>query len=187
VDPDFWLDKWRHNEIGFHQAQPHPALAKYWPLLGLARNSRVFVPLAGKSPDLVWLATAGHQVVGIELSPIAVAQFRTLTPAALGPISAVFDRASLIALPPAMRQRYAAHLAALQAPGTQTLLLSLEYDQTRMTGPPHSVNATEVESLFAATHHIEALARDDQLADFAKFRERGLDQLTEAAYRLQRL
>lgn len=205
MEPPFWLDKWQKNEIGFHQPVPHAALARYWPLLGLAAGTRVFVPLAGKSPDLCWLAAAGHQVVAIELSPLAVAQFHqenagpalaaidlrcgdffALTPALLGPVAAVFDRASLVALPAPMRARYVAQLAALTRPGTQTLLITLEYDSRRMAGPPHSVDRAEVERLYGDTHRIEHLARNDQLADFPRFRERGLDQLAEVTYRLER-
>jgi thiopurine S-methyltransferase len=37
--------------------------------------STVFVPLAGKSRDMVWLATQGHKVIGVELSDVAVREF----------------------------------------------------------------------------------------------------------------
>lgn len=206
MQPQFWHDRWQANEIGFHQTQPHPALAKHWPSLGLAPGARVFVPLAGKSPDLTWLARQGFHVTGVELSPLAVQQFYAenaaeatagvdlrcgdffdLTPRNLGPVSAVFDRASLIALPPDMRQRYAVQLTALEQPGSRTLLITLEYEQSRMAGPPHSVDATEVQRLYQATHQIELLERSDQLADFPRFRARGLERLTEVVYRLTRL
>jgi thiopurine S-methyltransferase len=203
VDKDFWLAKWRANEIAFHQARPHRSLGLYWPLLGLPPGSRVFVPLAGKSPDLLWLAAAGHQVVGIELSPLAVEQFKSenagpllasidlrcgdifdLTPESLGPIAGVFDRASLVALPPAMRQRYVAQLASLSEPGTQTLLVTMEYDASRMAGPPHSVDSAEVTALYGATHRILPLERNERLDDFPKFQARGLEWLAEVTYRL---
>ncbi|MGH8595225.1 MAG: thiopurine S-methyltransferase [Gammaproteobacteria bacterium] len=76
MDPDFWLTKWRANEIGFHQTEIHPLLADHWaghwpPLNAL----RVLVPLCGKSRDLVWLRERGHVVIGFELSPIAVEAF----------------------------------------------------------------------------------------------------------------
>lgn len=83
MDPDFWHQRWREGRIGFHQDQPTPLLLEHWPALGLAPGSQVFVPLAGKSLDLVWLAAQGHRVLGVELSPLAVDQFFTghgLTP-----------------------------------------------------------------------------------------------------------
>ena len=75
MDPDFWHQRWREGRIGFHQDKPTPLLLEHWPSLALAAGSRVFVPLAGKSLDLVWLAAHGHRVLGAELSPMAVAQF----------------------------------------------------------------------------------------------------------------
>ncbi|MFC5437191.1 thiopurine S-methyltransferase [Rhodanobacter umsongensis] len=75
MDPDFWHQRWREGRIGFHQDRPTPLLLECWPELALGPGSQVFVPLAGKSLDLVWLAAQGHRVLGVELSPLAVAQF----------------------------------------------------------------------------------------------------------------
>lgn len=52
-----------------------PLLQKYWPTLALPAGSRVFVPLAGKTLDMLWLAERGHRVLGVELSTLAVDQF----------------------------------------------------------------------------------------------------------------
>jgi len=75
MDPDFWHQRWREGRIGFHQDRPTPLLLEHWPALELTVGSQVFVPLAGKSLDLVWLAAQGYRVLGVELSPLAVAQF----------------------------------------------------------------------------------------------------------------
>lgn len=75
MQPGFWHERWQHNRIGFHGDVPLPLLKKHWPSLGLAPGSRVFVPLCGKSLDMLWLAEAGHRVLGIELSALAVEQF----------------------------------------------------------------------------------------------------------------
>ena len=75
MDPDFWHQRWRDNEIGFHQGEPAPLLQKHWPAVAAPAGSRVFVPLAGKSVDMLWLASHGHRVLGVELSPLAVEHF----------------------------------------------------------------------------------------------------------------
>ena len=75
MDPDFWRQRWRDNEIGFHQAEPTPLLQKHWAAVGAPAGGKVFVPLAGKSLDMLWFAAQGHRVLGVELSPLAVAQF----------------------------------------------------------------------------------------------------------------
>lgn len=75
MQADFWHQRWSENQIGFHQAAPTPLLLKHWPSLGIAPGAQVFVPLAGKSLDMVWLASQGHRVLGVELSQLAVEQF----------------------------------------------------------------------------------------------------------------
>ena len=75
MHPDFWHDRWREGRIGFHQDKPTPLLLKHWPSLDVAPGAKVFVPLAGKSLDLAWLASQGYRVLGVELSQLAVEQF----------------------------------------------------------------------------------------------------------------
>ncbi|MCC7254095.1 thiopurine S-methyltransferase [Hyphomicrobium sp.] len=75
MTPDFWIERWQKGEIGFHQAAGNDLLQKHWSSLGAAPGSTVFVPLCGKSLDMVWLAGQGHRVIGVELSPLAVDDF----------------------------------------------------------------------------------------------------------------
>ncbi len=75
MDAEFWHQRWRDNRIGFHEGQPAPLLQKHWPAVAAPAGSRVFVPLAGKSLDMLWLASQGHRVLGVELSPLAIEQF----------------------------------------------------------------------------------------------------------------
>ncbi|VXB76425.1 Thiopurine S-methyltransferase [Luteimonas sp. 9C] len=84
MHPEFWHERWSHNRIGFHLDAPLPLLSKHWPGLDLEAEARVFVPLCGKSLDMLWLAERGHRVLGVELSELAVRQFfdeRGLVPA----------------------------------------------------------------------------------------------------------
>ncbi len=75
MHPEFWHQRWVDNQIGFHQAAPTPLLLKHWPSLGVPAGAQVFVPLAGKSLDMAWLASQGHRVLGVELSQRAVDAF----------------------------------------------------------------------------------------------------------------
>lgn len=74
-DNQLWLQSWREQRTDFHQQMVNPLLTRFWPGLNLLQGSRVFVPLCGKSRDMIWLARQGHQVIGVELSPIAVRDF----------------------------------------------------------------------------------------------------------------
>ncbi|MCE7031447.1 thiopurine S-methyltransferase [Lysobacter sp. GX 14042] len=75
MDTRYWQDRWTEGRTGWHQDQPTPLLLKHWPALDVAPGSRVFVPLAGKSQDMRWLAAQGHRVLGVELSQLAVERF----------------------------------------------------------------------------------------------------------------
>jgi len=77
----------------------------------------------------------------------------------LASCSAVFDRAALIALPPAMRQRYVGELHARLPGGCRGLLITLEYPQQDRDGPPFSVPEDEVRALYAETWDIDLLER----------------------------
>nr|CAA6820983.1 MAG: Thiopurine S-methyltransferase (EC [uncultured Thiotrichaceae bacterium] len=72
---NFWHERWDKNQIGFHQADVNSHLQDFWGELGLAGKGKVFVPLCGKSADMLWLRTQGHEVLGIELSAIAIKDF----------------------------------------------------------------------------------------------------------------
>lgn len=75
MDQDFWQQIWQRNEIGFHLEYDHPQLVNHFDRLGTCPGDSIFVPLCGKSLDLLWLAKQGLQVVGVELSATAVADF----------------------------------------------------------------------------------------------------------------
>lgn len=72
MEHEFWHACWENNRIGFHQPEVNKLLVKYWPKLVLPKNKNVFVPLCGKSLDLIWFYEQGYQVVGVELSLIAL-------------------------------------------------------------------------------------------------------------------
>ena len=105
---------------------------------------------------------------------------------ALPRIEAVYDRASLIALPPDMRPAYAAHLTRLVDRGVRSLLVTLEYPQDQMSGPPFSVSAAEVATLFSAHWNIEPLHAEDCLANEPRFQKKGLTRLQERVFILQK-
>lgn len=217
MDPSFWHARWQANEIGFHQNEVNAHLQRYWPLLNRPVGGSVFVPLCGKTRDMLWLAGQGLRVVGVEISPIAAdaffaenelaaesvrqgrflrreageitlleGDFFELTQADLGEIDSVYDRASLIALPPALRKRYAGHMARLLSPGVPLLLITLDYPQHEMHGPPFAVTVAEVDRLWSPGFRIERLNSSDILVENPRFQARGLSRLEEQVYRLIR-
>lgn len=75
MDPNYWHQRWAEGRTGWHQPEVNRLLIRHWPGLGLVPASRVFVPLCGKSLDMVWLAEQGHAVFGVELSAAACEEF----------------------------------------------------------------------------------------------------------------
>ncbi|KGQ20668.1 Thiopurine S-methyltransferase [Lysobacter dokdonensis DS-58] len=74
-DRENWLSRWREGRTGFHQDTPSPLLVECWERIGAPEGATVFVPLAGKTVDMPWLAEHGHRVFGVELAELAVEQF----------------------------------------------------------------------------------------------------------------
>jgi len=81
MDIDFWVDRWDSNRIGFHQDVINPYLAYFYgekgPPIEKRRALKVFVPLSGKSKDLLWLSQNGYRVFAVECSERAVTDFFT--------------------------------------------------------------------------------------------------------------
>ncbi len=218
MDADFWRERWREGQIGFHLPTVNPLLVTHWPQLALASGARVLVPLAGKSHDLAWLAGQGLVVTGVELSALAVAQFfaeHALTPriqgdgeglhhragtldliegdvfdladATLATTTALYDRAALVALPPALRERYMREVYGRLPAGTRGLLITMEYPDGQRYGPPFPVAETEVRARLEPHWQVDLLERRDILAEEPRFAEQGVTALTTAVYRLQRI
>lgn len=196
-DNALWQQCWRDNDIEFHQKTVNSALIRFWSALGLAPGDRIFVPLCGKSLDLLWLAAQGHSVIGVELSPIAVrALFKAgrmqparrklgkftlwqsgridilcgdlfdLTASDLGNVAAVFDRASLTALPEDIRHAYLAQLLKIVPAACKILLLTTEEPEAGETEDQPFAIAEEISSLYARTYdidlsHVESLFEAD--------------------------
>ena len=72
---DFWKEKWKAGEIGFHRDAYNPNLLKWWHRVDADKQDVVLVPLCGKTLDLRWLAGGNHAVIGAEVSSVAVNAF----------------------------------------------------------------------------------------------------------------
>ena len=217
MDPDFWLERWKQSDIGFHQLKVQPALALHWGALNVAQGAAVFVPLCGKSLDLVWLAGQGHRVIGAELSELAVdaffsehgltpeiktidgfvikssdafelwcGDFFALTSKHVPSIAAAYDRAALVAMPPALQPRYTAKLAELLKPDAPILLIGLDYNVDEMQGPPFSTPQSQVDALFADAFDVALIETHDGLAKSQHLAKRGVTRLEETSYLVRR-
>jgi len=211
VEAEFWLERWRQNQIGFHEGQPNALLVQHYGQLFDQSPGRVFLPLCGKTRDIAWLLSKGFEVCGVELSAAAIDQlFEELgaTPAIsevdkLKRYSAegidifvgdVFDlSAATLGAVDAVYDRAA--LVALPedirkrysehlpqiTAFAPQLVICFEYDQSLMDGPPFSISEDMVTGLYGSGYTIENLAVRDVPGGL-----KGVCPATEAALILRR-
>jgi thiopurine S-methyltransferase len=188
MDHDFWRERWKLNQIGFHEAEANALMVAHLAALSLAPGARLFLPLCGKTRDIAWLLDKGHRAVGAELSGIAVRQLfadlgvepeisdlgdleRFSAPDIDILVGDVFDvTADILGPVDAVYDRAA--LVALPADpraryaahvhaitaGAPQLLICFEYDQGVMAGPPFSVDPAEAERVHGDRYALQRLA-----------------------------
>lgn len=189
MEHDFWHDRWTQGQIGFHEPQANALLVRWFDALELSAGQRIFLPLCGKSLDIHWLLKRGMQVVGVELSELAIRQLfdeLEVAPAvshvgALKRYSAdgidvfVGDIFSLdadnVGSVDAIYDRAAlvALPDAMRARYTEhlvaltervrQLVICVEYDQALMNGPPFAIHEADIRSYYDDVYQLESLAR----------------------------
>ncbi len=199
MEQTFWHQRWEENRIGFHLAEANELLEKYLPTLKLQQDDKIFVPLCGKTLDILYLKQQKLKVLGNEVSPIAVndffkenhlsyntneielsteqtssenlkmksyatkqieiiqGDFFKLEKDMFVGVKAVYDRASMVALPEGMRKKYVEYLLKILPRPTKILLVSLEYDQKFKQGPPFSVHEDEIKYFYQNDFDIKLL------------------------------
>ncbi|WP_153147638.1 thiopurine S-methyltransferase [Dechloromonas sp. H13] len=188
MDASFWHAKWEKSEIGFHQDDFNPLLLEHFGALSLPAGSRVFVPLCGKTRDILWLLESGYRVVGVELSRVAVDQLfadMELQPAIsrTGPLphfavedldiycGDIFDLTgselgridavydrAALVALPATMRQRYADHLAAVTGRARQLLVAYEYDQSLQDGPPFAVGADEIRRLYSPHYEPTLLA-----------------------------
>jgi len=176
----------------------------------LPTGSRVLVPLCGKSADLLWLARQGYNVTGVELSTIAARSFfeesgleyetaesgsftwfrkgEAGIAIACGdyfefddiPFDALYDRAALSAVSAKKRPEYARHTKALLKPDAFQLLLTLEFDNSNIEGPPYPVMPVEVLAYWPGLRRIDV--QDDVANQPSNVQEGGVNEFLEVTW-----
>jgi len=206
----FWLDRWREDRIGWHEPAGNQGLQRHWeasdrlvlvPLCGKSPDllwlhqagnrvlgievseiaARAFfteneLPFTVQEVDgMPQLATADGGIT------IVVGDYFAFRPQDdCGRIDACYDRAALIALPPELRERYAQHTSSLLTADAYHLLVTIEYDQALVAGPPFAVTAAEVRSYWP---ELRQLSARDEIDDAPpKFLAAGVEELTEIVW-----
>lgn len=210
-----WHSHWIRKNPGFHEGQVNRYLEQFLPEFHLNPADTVFMPLCGKAVDILWLSRQGYQVIGVELSEVAVQAFfeesqvaykatrqdqfmvyeaenitlyqgdlMHLRSSQLADCKLVYDRASIVAIEPFNRAAYKYHMLEIIPAGCPILMVTLEYDQNIMQGPPFSVPVNEISTLYHPQYSVQFLHSNEQSTEGSRWRERGLQSLIESAIRL---
>ena len=187
MDDIFWHKRWERGETAFHESKGNQLLKTHFEKINLPENPRIFIPLCSKTKDILWLLSRGIRVVGVELSnsaindlfidldvtpnvlklegfilyqakniDIFVGDIFQLSSELLGQVDAIYDRAALVALPERMRVNYASHLQLLTKSAPQ-LLITFEYKQPLMQGPPFSITNHEINQHYQDNYEIQCI------------------------------
>lgn len=190
MDRAYWEEVWRNNDLGFHQSQVNRHLQRFWQRLELTPTSRVFVPLCGKSLDMDWLLSEGHEVIGADISekaqqeylkthddPVRFTEENKLKLAWQGRL--LFVAGDILHMEPEMLRSVdavydRAALVALPCAARQNyalflahclkpgaqMLLITRQAPKEQPTPPFNVNAEEVNELYATNFSVEHLLRE---------------------------
>ena len=170
---DMWTQEQTHWRAGENTLEPPFAgnlkyLADATGAEVVCAGKRAFVPLCGDSSVVTYLAEKGMDVVGLEGSPLAVEKLRAkvsaLSEEAQQRVTIVaedffaydgeafdliYDRASYVAIDPAMREAYAAVMTKVSKPGTVYFFEGIMRPDVALTvGPPHHLPDTLLPTLF---------------------------------------
>lgn len=212
-----WINRWEEGKIAWHKNTINSRLIEFIEYLNLKKNDIVFVPLCGKSLDILYLSAQGYKVIGVEISEIAVKAFFienninfsiekqenflkyssenitifvgnyfSLKSTHVVNVVAVYDRASLIALNAQKREKYVKHLYTIIPNFVRILLLTLDYPQEQMKGPPYSVNKEEVKRLYGKYSKVCQLQCFNDIKNEDKFLKAGVKFINKTAYCLQK-
>lgn len=177
MEPSYWRKRWEDRRIGWHEGKPNAFLEKHVDRLGppgrilvpLCGKSEDLAFLASRDHDVVGVDLvetalreffAEHAIEPEESKndrftrfahdriALLAGDFFALTEADTGELTGAYDRASIVALPPDMRARYAALVRSLLPRGARILTVTFEYDQSKHPGPPFSVAEAELRRLY---------------------------------------
>ncbi|WP_251359298.1 thiopurine S-methyltransferase [Kangiella sp. TOML190] len=213
MDFEFWDNCWHKDSQPFHVSRVHPLLKTTLPLLdpyspvlvplsgksldliylseqGYASTAIEFNPKAVTefitSSGIAFSKTATDDttVYNSDNIELWLADFFAVTTSDIGQFEQVFDRAAYIALPETMRADYAKHLISLLKSNAQIFMVTMDYPQHQMSGPPFYVDQQELAEHFAGAK-ISEKARHSLMDNHPRWKELGLDYLDEVLYQIQ--
>ncbi len=198
MEADFWHERWKLGETAFHEKQANQLLVNHVDKLQIEKESRVFLPLCGKTTDIAYLLDLGYHVIGVELSELAIEELfqdldvspsittvNTLTLYQTEGIDIyvgdIFDLdVNALGNIDAIYDRAALVALPLEMRKTYTqhltkitenaqqLLICFEYDQAGLNGPPFSISADEVAEHYESHYSLACVEESEVMGGLKK-------------------
>ncbi|GIV24917.1 MAG: SAM-dependent methyltransferase [Bacteroidia bacterium] len=181
-DPAYWRKRYQEGQTGWDLGGPTPVLVDLLEkgAFPVRPPARVLVPGCGYGHDVVLLASAGYQVVGLDLAPeplevlarrlppsgqVWVGNFLTVSAQELGFFDALWEYTCWCAIAPADRKVYMQQAARLLVKGGWLvgLFFPLSMGEGYTGGPPFLVDLAEVQAL-AEEAHFRVVRREKPLS-----------------------
>ncbi|WED43069.1 thiopurine S-methyltransferase [Legionella cardiaca] len=117
---------------------------------------------------------------------ISVADIFHLNQFSIATVDAIYDRASLIALPNILRQNYVNTCLQWLKKNGKILLKTMSYDPSQMQGPPFSVSSDEVKTLYKNCQKVQCLKEEThRIPNSDHLHERGLHEATNNVWLIE--
>ena len=252
-----YILQWQGDKLGWHKEDINPHLLKHINTILLSSNAgnaypipkhNIFVPLCGKSIDLVYLATHTgiSNVVGIDIVRNAAVDFASEhteftiqevdkqqckeeeddTNNKIGKDTTtsiqkfkgnkltiliddlfkmptnnrydiIYDRASIVAIKPSLRQEYVNLMGTLLQPGGSILLVTLDRrtttsEEAKNDGPPFSLDEKEIRQLYETQNWVESVTLLEEVNDLTtdedaeRWKKKGVLELYELVFLIRK-
>ena len=165
LGPNHWEKLYREGRLPWDVGGVPIEFENY--LAREAPPGRALVPGCGSAYEAVSLATAGHQVLGIDFSPAAIERARKITQGSTaqlevadffsldsGMFDLVYERAFMCALPPSERANWSRKIASVIRPGG-FLVGYFFLDGDELDGPPFGIHSEDLDALLGEDFRLE--------------------------------
>lgn len=117
---------------------------------------------------------------------IWVSDIFSLDAALIPPADAIYDRGALVALPKSLRAPYADRCLKWLKPGASVLLRTMNYEQSKIPGPPYSIAAEDVSDLYPGCQTTILKDIEYRFDSSDPLKEKGLDETNLKMWRIQK-
>lgn len=168
VTPHFWENRYQQGTDRWDLGQAAPPFLHFLKSDQAPPPGKTLVLGCGRGYDALLFAEAGHEVIGVDFAPSAIAQAKELAEQAQLSVEFlqkdifhlpyahqfdyVVEHTCFCALPPEKRTAYVDLVFSLLKPSGE--LLAIFFTHQRAGGPPHGIQPSQIRDLFGSKFEV---------------------------------